>query len=89
MSTMTPYAAHKVVNAELTKVGLPEIRPQMMYNYIRPNAKGVAMIPTITVGGQKQIEEGVLIEWLNKYLEKKGRNKVTSEAAKVFLFAGL
>lgn len=71
MTTMTPYAAAKIVNAALLEHGLDiQIPPQMMYNYAR---KGY--IQTVEVDGRNQIvlegEKG-LSEWLQKYLTKKG-----------------
>jgi hypothetical protein len=63
---VTPYAAHKLVNAALEKAGLSKrIPPQMMYNYTqqRVNAGKAPFI-------KFSIEDGVDVESLNEWIEK-------------------
>jgi hypothetical protein len=62
-NTVSPYAAAKLVNTVLVEVGLKEIPPQMMYNYVK---KGY--IPSV----DKKINVSDLHEWVTKYLAKKG-----------------
>ena len=61
--TVSPYGAAKLVNTILVEVGLKEIPPQMMYNYVK---KGY--IPSV----DKKIKVEDLHEWTTKYLAKKG-----------------
>jgi len=66
MSTMTPYAAAKTVNAALDGAGLDKkIPPQMMYNYA---AKGY--VETVLVDGKKRITSEGLQTWLVGYINK-------------------
>lgn len=68
---LTPYAASKFVNQVLTEAGLPSIPPQMMYNYTTARLnKGKA--PLIKCDMSGAITQESLLEWLTKYLEKKG-----------------
>jgi hypothetical protein len=65
-STLTPYSAHTIVNAELAKLHIiKKIPPQMMYQYV---AKGY--IPSIVVDGKKRIKEEDLRTWFVKYVTK-------------------
>lgn len=70
VETVSPYAAAKLVNAVLVEVGLKEIPPQMMYNYVK---KGY--IPSV----DKKINVSDLHEWTTKYLAKKGITLETPE----------
>ena len=67
---LTPYGAAKIVNAELRKRGLSEVRPQMMYNYtyalINQNKK-----PFIKSSRETGVDEKDLQRWLKSYIEKK------------------
>ena len=67
---VTPYAAHKLVNAELQEAGLPSIRPQMMYNYTSGRvAQGKA--PFIAFDEAKGVDLEDLSRWTKKYVAKK------------------
>lgn len=69
-TTVSPYAAAKLVNEILSGYGLKNIPPQMMYNYV---AKGY--IPST----DKKINVEDLHEWTIKYLTKKGINVEETE----------
>lgn len=70
-AAFTPYGAAKFVNQVLSEAGLPNIPPQMMYNYTtgRLNKKKAPLIKC-DANGTIALED--LLEWLAKYLEKKG-----------------
>ena len=70
-TTLTPYAAAKLTNAVLKDAGLPNIPPQMMYNYTtaRLNKGKAPLIKCDAAGG---IMFADLEAWLTKYMEKKG-----------------
>lgn len=63
---MTGYKMSKFVNDELKKVGIKEIPPQMIYNYI---SKGY--IKSEVVEGKRVVSEEVVVEWCEKYIGKK------------------
>jgi hypothetical protein len=66
MSTMTPYAAAKIVNATLEAEGIEKvIPPQMMYTYAK---KGY--VASVLVDNKKRITEEGLQEWLQKYVAR-------------------
>jgi hypothetical protein len=67
---MTPYAAHKLVNAQLADHELKAIPPQMIYNYVK---KGY--IPS-TDG---KVSEDDVQAWTDGYVERK-LSKATVEA---------
>ena len=70
-AAFTPYGAAKFVNQVLTEAGLPSIPPQMMYNYTTARLnKGKA--PLIKCDATGAITQESLLEWLAKYLVKKG-----------------
>ena len=70
-AAFTPYGAAKFVNQVLTEAGLPSIPPQMMYNYTTARLnKGKAPLIKCDASGAITLES--LLEWLAKYLEKKG-----------------
>ena len=70
-AAFTPYDAAKFVNQVLTEAGLPSVPPQMMYNYTTARInKGKA--PLIKCDASGAIKPEDLLEWLAKYLEKKG-----------------
>jgi len=67
---VTPYAAHKLVNAELAAADLPAIRPQMMYNYTSGRvAQGKA--PFIAFDEATGVDVDDLARWTKKYIAKK------------------
>lgn len=69
---LTPYAAAKAVNAALEALGhASRIPTQMMYNYTtaRLNAKKSPFVPVKDNG---RIDPVGLVEWMVKYLSKKG-----------------
>lgn len=70
-AAFTPYGAAKFVNQVLAEAGLPSIPPQMMYNYTTARLnKGKAPLIKCDASGAIMPED--LLEWLAKYLEKKG-----------------
>lgn len=71
MSTMTPYKAATLVNAELDKYGIKRIPPQMMYNYAKKN-----YIATEIVEGAKRITSEGLQSWLKGYIAKKTNSSI-------------
>ena len=78
-AAFTPYGAAKFVNQVLTEAGLPSIPPQMMYNYTTARLnKGKAPLIKCDAGGAITLES--LLEWLAKYLEKKGVSTATKPA---------
>lgn len=75
MSTMTPYAAAKIVNAAIAKEGISkEIPPQMIYNYV-----GKGYIRSELVDGKKRVTDEGLNEWLLGYINKLLGKSVTIE----------
>lgn len=74
---LSPYAAAKLVNVKLTKAGIKNIPPQMMYNYTtaRLNANKEPLIKYTLEGG---VDVKSLDEWTAKYIAKK--LAVTEEA---------
>ena len=78
-AAFTPYGAAKFVNQVLTEAGLPSIPPQMMYNYTTARInKGKAPLIKCDASGAITLEN--LLEWLAKYLEKKGVSTATKPA---------
>ena len=74
-TSVTPYAAAKLVNAALEKANLSKrIPPQMMYNYTTARVKAgkATLIGTVIVDDKVYVTEQGLNEWLAKYLAKKG-----------------
>jgi hypothetical protein len=70
--SLTPYAAHTLVNEVLTAAELPTIRPQMMYNYTsgRTNKGKAPLIEYNADTNEVDVED--LKRWTNEYLVKKG-----------------
>lgn len=66
-ATYTAYAAAKLVNLELAKLGLPNIPAQMIYNYV---GKGYIK-STVNGEGKKVVSEADLATWFVGYVEKK------------------
>jgi hypothetical protein len=68
---LTPYKAAKIVNEELTKLGLKNIPPQMMYNYTtaRVNTGKKAIITYNEKTGE--VDADALKVWMVKYIEKR------------------
>ena len=68
---VTPYAAAKLVNAQLEEAGLDvRIPPQMMYNYTTARVrKGKA--PFIAVDDEGKVSLESLATWTEKYIAKK------------------
>ena len=69
-TSVTPYAAAKLVNAALEKANLSKrIPPQMMYNYTTARVnKGKA--PFIQVDEKGLVLVSSLNEWIEKYVAK-------------------
>ena len=69
-TSVTPYAAAKLVNAALEKANLSKrIPPQMMYNYTTARInKGKA--PFIQVDEKGLVLVSSLNEWIEKYVAK-------------------
>jgi hypothetical protein len=66
MTTMTPYAAAKIVNAKLAELKIDkELPPQMLYNYTSKD-----YIDNIVVEGKKRITNEGLNKWLVGYVKK-------------------
>lgn len=65
-NTLTGYKVAKLANTQLTEAGLNEIRPQMVYNYMK---KG--FIKTVEVDGQNKVEIEVAQAWIDAYIAKK------------------
>lgn len=79
MTTMTPYAATKLVNAALEEAGLEKaIPPQMMYTYAN---KGY--IKSVKVDGKVRVTQASLDEWLTKYINKLTGNTVEETDANI------
>lgn len=77
-NTYSGYGATKVINERLKAENLPEIPPQMVYQYI---SKGM-----IKASGQKgdrgrKVTEATLTEWLERYVAKKKANVTSNETA--------
>ena len=72
-ATLTPYAASVAINAALTKAGLKNIPPQMIYNYTTARIRNnkAPFIETVTIDGQVRVTEAGLAKWTKKYLAKK------------------
>jgi hypothetical protein len=68
-STITPYAAHKIVNVLLKEAGLEPIPSQMMYSYRKQNT------------GPKTWTESAVQEWAVGYVARRQeRAQKTAEA---------
>jgi hypothetical protein len=59
---LTPYAVSKLVNTELETLGLPPVKPQMVYNYVRNN-----LIPA----SNNRITKSDAEAWVTKYVARK------------------
>ena len=71
MSNFTPYAAAKLVNAQLKDMGIDKKLPaQMFYTY---TAKGY-ITSTLGPDGKRTITQEALTDWFIKYCTK---NKLT------------
>lgn len=67
---MTPYAAAKIVNAELKKRGIKTIPPQMMYNYTSAKLnEGKRCL--IKFDLENGVDADDLQRWLKQYIAKK------------------
>jgi hypothetical protein len=71
---MTPYSAHKIVNAALKEAGLSVIPPQMMYQYVN---KGY--IPCVLVEDKKRVTQEAVATWLEGYIAKKTKTPETTK----------
>lgn len=70
-TSITPYAAAKVVNATLKAAGIDkQIPPQMMYNYTTARVRA-GKTPFIEMDEEGKITEAGLTKWLEKYIAKK------------------
>lgn len=78
--SLTPYACAKVVNAELRELGLPELRPQMFYNYVKDGR----IASFIAADEKRKVSELDLATWFEGYL---GR-KAAAAARKANIIAG-
>lgn len=76
-NTMTPYAASKMVNAQLKELGIDkELPPQMFYTYTRKN-----YIKSITVNNKIRITQDDLTTWFVGYVNKlQGKVTVSDES---------
>lgn len=81
-TSLTPYAASKVVNKILEDAGVEKVLPpQMFYNYTSARIRS-GKNPLIAVDENGKITEEGLNEWLAKYLVKNGVElEVTTEEA--------
>lgn len=76
MTTLTPYAAAKIVNEILVNLGVDKVLPpQMLYTYAK---KGY--IATQLVDGKIRITEAGLQEWVVKYVKKNFKIDITATA---------
>ena len=67
---LTPYAVHKLVNVALKEEGLTEVKPQMVYNYVKNN-----LIPS----KDGRITQTDAEAWVTKYVaNKKARTAAAS-----------
>lgn len=67
---LTPYAASQLANAYLQSVGLPTIRPQMVYNYTYQRInKGLR--PLIKATRETGVDRTDLERWVKEYAAKK------------------
>jgi len=74
MTTMTPYAAAKIVNTKLADLGIAKkLPPQMLYTYV---SKGY--VKSTLVDGKPRVTEDQLAEWFAGYVAKL-TNKAQSE----------
>jgi hypothetical protein len=63
---MSPYAAAKVVNAQLAELGIEKVLPpQMFYTYVKKN-----YIKSVLVDGKKKVTHTALAEWFVGYVNK-------------------
>jgi hypothetical protein len=86
-SSVTPYAAAKVVNAVLAAAGVDKtIPPQMMYNYTTARLRA-GKAPLIACDADGRITREGLEAWLVKYLPKQGVTTTTDEEATAELSA--
>lgn len=78
---MTPYAAAKIVNAELKKRGIKPIPPQMMYNYTSAKLNE-GKKPLIAFTRENGVDADDLQRWLKSYIAKKLSDATLDEQAK-------
>jgi hypothetical protein len=70
MSNLTPYAAAKLANAEITAAGLKAIPPQMMYNYTTARLNA-GKAPLIAFTPEDGVDREALATWTAAYIAKK------------------
>jgi hypothetical protein len=66
MSTLTGYKLGKLVNVALEGEGLKTIPTTQIYRYF---AQG--LIPTVTVDGQRVVNEDDATAWITKYVARR------------------
>jgi hypothetical protein len=70
-TTLSPYAAAKLVNAALKDAGVDaSIPPQMMYNYTTARVRA-GKAPFIAWTPEKGVDRKSLEEWTKAYVAKK------------------
>lgn len=67
---MTPYKAAKYVNSKLDEADLPNIPPQMMYNYTSARLNA-GKKPLIKFDLERGVDQEDLEMWTEKYISKK------------------
>jgi hypothetical protein len=77
MTTMTPYKAATLVNAQLKEQGFEkQLPPQLLYTYV---SKGY--IESVEVDGKKRVTQEALTKWYVGYVAKlQGKVTVTVTA---------
>jgi len=82
VTILTPYGAHKLVNAAFAEAGLKAVPPQMLYNYttgqLRKGKK-----PMIAYTPETGVDREDLQRWVDAYIAKKvaAATKVEAELA--------
>lgn len=77
---LSPYQAAKLVNEQLTELGIDKVLPpQMFYTYTK---KGY--IKSVEVDDKRKIDPQDLADWFTNYVEKVNRiaNEKAAKAAK-------
>jgi hypothetical protein len=79
MTSMSPYAATKLVNAWIADLGVDKkLPPQMLYTYVKKN-----YIPSVEVDGKKQVTEVDLKTWFETKYAVKNLGRPATETVEV------
>lgn len=79
MTSMSPYAATKIVNSWIADLGVDKkLPPQMLYTYVKKN-----YIPSVEVDGKKLVTEADLKTWFETKYAVKNLGRPATETVEV------